>query len=152
MELDGGMIMCVFFKQKTAYEMRISDWSSDVCSSDLASIHPFVPRLIRIFRSRYPGVGVSLVEHSTLELVQRVHNGSGDLAFVRAPTLEMPGVCVETILSEPMLAVVPATHEFASRPAIDLRELARAEVLFSHIGRDEGRGNGGQLLSYSGVA
>src|SRR3546814_16410838 len=27
--------MIVFFKQKTAYEMRISDWSSDVCSSDL---------------------------------------------------------------------------------------------------------------------
>src|SRR3546814_8118760 len=26
-----------FFKQKTAYEMRISDWSSDVCSSDLKS-------------------------------------------------------------------------------------------------------------------
>src|SRR3546814_1091561 len=25
----------LFFKQKTAYEMRISDWSSDVCSSDL---------------------------------------------------------------------------------------------------------------------
>src|SRR3546814_7878936 len=29
-----------FFKQKTAYEMRISDWSSDVCSSDLASPEP----------------------------------------------------------------------------------------------------------------
>src|SRR3546814_14439282 len=28
-----------FFKQKTAYEMRISDWSSDVCSSDLAAGH-----------------------------------------------------------------------------------------------------------------
>src|SRR3546814_10192297 len=27
--------MCFVFKQKTAYEMRISDWSSDVCSSDL---------------------------------------------------------------------------------------------------------------------
>src|SRR3546814_1523897 len=27
-----------FFKQKTAYEMRISDWSSDVCSSDLACL------------------------------------------------------------------------------------------------------------------
>src|SRR3546814_1931065 len=27
-----------FFKQKTAYEMRISDWSSDVCSSDLGSL------------------------------------------------------------------------------------------------------------------
>src|SRR3546814_8775233 len=31
------IVLCVFFffKQKTAYEMRISDWSSDVCSSDL---------------------------------------------------------------------------------------------------------------------
>src|SRR3546814_934626 len=29
-----------FFKQKTAYEMRISDWSSDVCSSDLQETYP----------------------------------------------------------------------------------------------------------------
>src|SRR3546814_2943062 len=29
------MYIVFFFKQKTAYEMRISDWSSDVCSSDL---------------------------------------------------------------------------------------------------------------------
>src|SRR3546814_4826614 len=29
------MLVFFFFKQKTAYEMRISDWSSDVCSSDL---------------------------------------------------------------------------------------------------------------------
>src|SRR3546814_10865489 len=33
MAMDGMMFF--FFKQKTAYEMRISDWSSDVCSSDL---------------------------------------------------------------------------------------------------------------------
>src|SRR3546814_760417 len=31
------MLVFFFFKQKTAYEMRISDWSSDVCSSDLAA-------------------------------------------------------------------------------------------------------------------
>src|SRR3546814_4923912 len=31
----GGEDLFFFFKQKTAYEMRISDWSSDVCSSDL---------------------------------------------------------------------------------------------------------------------
>src|SRR3546814_4832741 len=29
------MLSCFFCKQKTAYDMRISDWSSDVCSSDL---------------------------------------------------------------------------------------------------------------------
>src|SRR3546814_15575434 len=32
------LMCCFFFKQKTAYEMRISDWSSDVCSSDLLRI------------------------------------------------------------------------------------------------------------------
>src|SRR3546814_6381829 len=31
-------IIVFFFKQKTAYEMRISDWSSDVCSSDLRRV------------------------------------------------------------------------------------------------------------------
>src|SRR3546814_6206521 len=45
--MEGGVLdVCLFFKQKTAYEMRISDWSSDVCSSDLLSdqfvecVHP----------------------------------------------------------------------------------------------------------------
>src|SRR3546814_6638059 len=33
----GCCLFVFFFKQKTAYEMRISDWSSDVCSSDLAA-------------------------------------------------------------------------------------------------------------------
>src|SRR3546814_3989392 len=32
---DTFVLFFFFFKQKTAYEMRISDWSSDVCSSDL---------------------------------------------------------------------------------------------------------------------
>src|SRR3546814_1242647 len=32
------MVLLFFFKQKTAYEMRISDWSSDVCSSDLGDL------------------------------------------------------------------------------------------------------------------
>src|SRR3546814_1964701 len=38
-----------FFKQKTAYEMSISDWSSDVCSSDLVEI---VARPIKVRRHR----------------------------------------------------------------------------------------------------
>src|SRR3546814_1321441 len=35
MKSEYKLIFVFFFKQKTAYEMRISDWSSDVCSSDL---------------------------------------------------------------------------------------------------------------------
>src|SRR3546814_4349170 len=39
----AGLLFCFFFffKQKTAYEMRISDWSSDVCSSDLQMVEIF---------------------------------------------------------------------------------------------------------------
>src|SRR3546814_17636973 len=41
-----SLFLCFFFfKQKTAYEMRISDWSSDVCSSDLIGLAPEELRL-----------------------------------------------------------------------------------------------------------
>src|SRR3546814_1698867 len=40
-----GVFVFFFCKQKTAYEMRISDWSSDVCSSDLLTIDPAYFRL-----------------------------------------------------------------------------------------------------------
>src|SRR3546814_9426706 len=36
------VIIIFFFKQKTAYEMRISDWSSDVCSSDLGQVNEVI--------------------------------------------------------------------------------------------------------------
>src|SRR3546814_18325543 len=39
-------IVLFFFKQKTAYEMRISDWSSDVCSSDLSKTPQRPPELL----------------------------------------------------------------------------------------------------------
>src|SRR3546814_7514656 len=49
-----------FFKQKTAYEMRISDWSSDVCSSDLEiHRHPYITFDIE---------GTGLDEHATAAL------------------------------------------------------------------------------------
>src|SRR3546814_4248520 len=47
-----------FFKQKTAYEMRISDWSSDVCSSDL--LHRHVSRALlerQVARPRVARIG-----------------------------------------------------------------------------------------------
>src|SRR3546814_10250756 len=37
-----------FFKQKTAYDMRISDWSSDVCSSDLHAADSRGQRFLRV--------------------------------------------------------------------------------------------------------
>src|SRR3546814_8322545 len=62
-----SVVCCVlflffFFKQKTAYEMRISDWSSDVCSSDL-SLERLPCALIRLRPSGLVSTGPG---HKTL--------------------------------------------------------------------------------------
>src|SRR3546814_2099154 len=44
--ISAVLFLFFFFKQKTAYEMRISDWSSDVCSSDLTLPLP-IPTVAR---------------------------------------------------------------------------------------------------------
>src|SRR3546814_2608948 len=69
-----NLLLCyfLFFKQKTAYELQISDWSSDVCSSDLEEIaeavkQPVVRRLFALmeFRSSYPAFnGVFHLQYS----------------------------------------------------------------------------------------
>src|SRR3546814_9812584 len=65
-----------FFKQKTAYEMRISDWSSDVCSSDLIILGPEMRStgevmgidrsFERAFAKSQLGAGVVLPENGTV--------------------------------------------------------------------------------------
>src|SRR3546814_6585083 len=54
----GLLTIFFFFKQKTAYEMRISDWSSDVCSSDLdrreGADQRIAHRLLRIGEAHQP--------------------------------------------------------------------------------------------------
>src|SRR3546814_9320930 len=56
------MVYFFFFKQKTAYEMRISDWSSDVCSSDLKLMLADVQSSYGLARP-FQGVGNFETEH-----------------------------------------------------------------------------------------
>src|SRR3546814_13229224 len=52
-----------FFKQKTAYEMRISDWSSDVCSSDLYEVRSAKDAFSSIPKRKISGEMLELAEH-----------------------------------------------------------------------------------------
>src|SRR3546814_3051064 len=56
--------MFFFFKQKTAYEMRISDWSSDVCSSDLIHVVVNCAGIIRRGQERDPEVFDAVIDIS----------------------------------------------------------------------------------------
>src|SRR3546814_2022347 len=79
------MVECcviVFFKQKTAYEMRISDWSSDVCSSDLprheGAEHVAAQRQLAELGRRTVGDDVAGLHHVT-DLHQRPLGDAGVL-------------------------------------------------------------------------
>src|SRR3546814_9938792 len=62
----------VFFKQKTAYEMRISDWSSDVCSSDLPAEPRDGARLLHVGAS---GSATGLADRSIADLPDLLRPG-----------------------------------------------------------------------------
>src|SRR3546814_7839366 len=100
-----------FFKQKTAYDMRISDWSSDVCSSDLTPGNPggFV-------RFEKPIEWRSFIE--SLGIDTRIPGIAG-AKFARAQTLYLLGwVDVGLIKAGELAALI----------ALELAEIGRAHV------------------------
>src|SRR3546814_7287479 len=97
--------MCFFFKQKTAYEMRISDWSSDVCSSDL-----FIVRL-NILQQQF--------DHAVLEIGQDVE--------VRKLADAKPG---NACLHDGMSSVAP---ESSLRPMDHLLPVDPAKIGRAHV-------------------
>src|SRR3546814_6716612 len=83
----GLCIRVVFFKQNTAYELRISDWSSDVCSSDLVwAEHSVWPQ--------DPGFGRALANGGVTTL--QILPGSANLFGGRSVVLKnVPGRTVQ---------------------------------------------------------
>src|SRR3546814_3911344 len=99
-----------FFKQKTAYEMRISDWSSDVCSSDLshrqphAAIHQHRARGAAVrtlrqmaWRSRRTAHAAALCEPDLHELVRSSRRAAS--TFERSEERRVGKECVSTCRS-----------------------------------------------------
>src|SRR3546814_11030644 len=112
-----------FFKQKTAYEMRISDWSSDVCSSDLADLP--VVLIADIDRG---GVIASLVgSHAVLgEAEARRVAGYVVNKFRGDASLFDDGLAIVTARTGwPALGVVPFFPDAGKLPAEDAVALSR---------------------------
>jgi len=79
-----------------------------------AALHPFVSAVLRHFREMLPGVSISLEEAGTGELVDALLHERLDAAFVRSPVSKVPGLTIDAILDEPMIAALPAGHSLAS--------------------------------------
>src|SRR3546814_13279083 len=111
-----------FFKQKTAYEMRISDWSSDVCSSDL-------------FRPMFGAFGRAATHSAVTFLSGAAHTGGvAEKLGLSKPTLAVcntrGGLGTASMVhnsATPKIEVDPETYEV--RAHVEMLTCASAEVL-----------------------
>src|SRR3546814_20706094 len=108
----GLEVWFLFFNQKTAYEMRISDWSSDVCSSDLIAIG-FAggeARVREVLLVRCVGKNLRLHD-------QRIAHAIDFLALAMARRVEeIARIHLETRLVRPQLEAAPRCRILAPPP------------------------------------
>src|SRR3546814_9627074 len=93
------MLSFFFFKQKTAYDMRISDWSSDVCSSDLFDNHQHcaVTHHQIEFTATETDIACDQLQSATLEQAQRRVLGVGPVHGVSGCSPSLP-ICTQLSL------------------------------------------------------
>ncbi|VVE30161.1 LysR family transcriptional regulator [Pandoraea aquatica] len=78
-----------------------------------AALHPFVPTVIRAFRSDAPSVSLALDESSTGDLLDGLRDGHIDVAFIRQPQGNTGEITVVQVLEEAMVLAVPSAHPLA---------------------------------------
>src|SRR3546814_3556199 len=122
--------MFLFFKQKTAYEMRISDWSSDVCSSDLEHGQAvFEVSSCDLDHDGFPAVEVVIdVAHAHAGLGRDVGHGGGMESFTfeartRGPDHLLAAECSPLSSISVRDHVCPLAHSDAHRSEEHTSEL-----------------------------
>ncbi|VVE06811.1 LysR family transcriptional regulator [Pandoraea cepalis] len=99
-----------------------------------AALHPFVPTVIRTFRSDAPAVSLMLDESSTSELLDGLRDGQLDVAFVRQPQGDTAQIVFVPVLEEPMVLAVPSAHPLAltgraGRAAVPMTAIATQKLI-----------------------
>src|SRR3546814_7307028 len=100
-----------FFKQKTAYEMRISDWSSDVCSSDLAIFKEWHAGKTQPFIDMLQALTPLINSGNAQELMGAVGTVLKTMPKLSAPN---PEVLVETVVAAAKVRSEENTSELHS--------------------------------------
>jgi len=106
--------------------------------TESASLHPFVPRVLRAFREAAPEVSFHAGEDNTPTLVRALHEKRLDAAFIRSPVAQTEGLVIEPMLTEEMVAAFPAAHPLPrrGRRSVRLEELAGEPLLLLHRTKD----------------
>jgi LysR family transcriptional regulator, hydrogen peroxide-inducible genes activator len=97
-----------------------------------------LPRLLNGFTARHPFITITIIEDITSTLLQRLHEGTIDLAVVALPIAGNELASVE-LFEEKFYAVLPEKHRFASRASLSFAELNQEPFLLlkeGHCFRD----------------
>lgn len=101
-----------------------------------AAAHPLIPRIIRAYRERFPGVAVSLKEGSAQQLTESAIDGSVDIGILRAPVSRHQSIAFYRLLNEEMLLTLPVGHRLLAGhqagkepPVISLLDLADEQFI-----------------------
>src|SRR3546814_6664184 len=121
-------LICFFFKQKTSYEMRISDWSSDVCSSDLLVLGPFQGKAACIRIPLGKGVCGTAAQERVTQCVTDVRAFPGHIACDAASRSE---IVVPVVHDQRLLGVLDLDSPVPSR--FDAEDIAGLEELISQL-------------------
>lgn len=89
-----------------------------------SAFNPVVPAMIRSFRNAYPGIGLTLIEGNTAQLLGYLEAERLDLAFLRPGVKSFAGISLYEIVNEPMKIVLPAKHPLARKRRLSLKALA----------------------------
>jgi DNA-binding transcriptional LysR family regulator len=105
------------------------DWGELAIAVLPAVALALLPAIIRAYRDAHPAIGVTISESFDDEQLAALTSGRIDAGFLRAAAAP-PGLSLETLLTEPVLAGLPAGHRLARHNRIALSELAGEPFVF----------------------
>jgi DNA-binding transcriptional LysR family regulator len=89
-----------------------------------SAIYALLPRLIPVFRRRYPQVDLVLEEATSIEIARRIHARQLDVGLIRLPLLELTQLDATVVESDELVAAIPTSNPLAQRRSAPLRALA----------------------------
>ena len=84
----------------------------------------WLPEALRILRAEQPDVEITLASQSSPELAGALMRGKVDVAFLRREK-DAPGIAFKSLIREPIVAVLPASHRLAAQKALRVQDLAQ---------------------------
>lgn len=94
--------------------------------------------LIGAFRTAYPDVELLLTEMEMLRQIERIGEGSLDVGFIRPPAPIPSGIGITALLGEPLVALLPMRHPFATRDEVLLGGLSDETFIVPNQAADVG--------------